>query len=245
MTNHVLLDNISHQDLRINRVFRPGHGYDMNVARVFPDELLVLQNEYPLFFIKNSDSGHFEPTALLGFSDQENLYLYDGRWDADYLPHTIERQPLLIGFQQQTVDGVPTQVPVVHIDLDHPDISATEGFPLFLPHGGESQWLERMTAILHAIHQGHEAIPAFSQTLTGMELIESVSLDLKFEDGSSRMLQGLCTIDERRLAALEGPALEFLHRKGYLHHIHMMLASQPNLEKLIRRKNRALATAAS
>jgi hypothetical protein len=245
MANHVLLDNISHRNLRVDRAFRSGRGYDTNVARVFPDELLLLQNEYPLFFIKNRDTGHFEPTALLGFSDGENLYLHDGRWDADYLPHTIERQPLLIGFQQQTVDGVPTRVPVVHIDLDHPDISEAAGFPLFLPHGGESEWLERMTAILHAIHQGHEALAPFSQTLTGMELIESVTLDLKFEDGSSQVLQGLYTIDERRLAALEGPALEVLHRKGYLHHIHMMLASQPNLEKLIRRKNRALAMARS
>ncbi|MFU8877914.1 MAG: SapC family protein, partial [Wenzhouxiangellaceae bacterium] len=110
-----------------------------------------------------------------------------------------------------------------------------------LPHGGESEWLERMTAVLHAIHRGHEALPAFSQTLTGMELIESVSLDLKFDDGSGQELKGLYAIDENRLAALEGPALEILHRKGYLHAIHMMLASQPNLEKLIRRKNRALA----
>lgn len=245
MTNHVLLDNISHKNLRVNRVFRPGHGYDSNLARVFPDELLVLQNEYPIFLIKNRETGHFEPIALFGFSDQENLYLQDGRWDADYMPHTVERQPLLIGFQEQIVDGAPTEVPVVHIDLDHPSTSQSEGMPLFLPHGGESEWLERMTSILMAINEGHKIIPLFSQTLVGMELIESVSLDLKFEDGSTQLLKGLYTIDEARLAALSGAALETLHKRGFLHHIYMILASQPNLEKLIHRKNRALMATAS
>ncbi|MEX0915178.1 MAG: SapC family protein [Wenzhouxiangellaceae bacterium] len=245
MTNHVLLNNVSHKNLRVNPTYRPGHGFDTNLARVFPHELLVLQNEYPLFFIKNRETGHFEPTALLGFSEHENLYLQDGRWDARYMPHSVERQPLLIGFQEQSLDGMPTQVPVVHIDLDHPSVSESEGMPLFLPHGGESEWLERMTPVLKAIHDGHEAIAPLSQTLVGMELIESVSLDLEFRDGSSQVLKGLYTVNESRLAALPAPALETLHRKGYLHHIYMLLASQPNLETLVERKNRALMAAAS
>lgn len=244
MTNHVLLDNVSHKNLRVNRTYKPGHGFDTNLARVFPHELLVLQNEYPLFFVKNRESGHFEPTALLGFTENENLYLQDGRWDAAYLPHSIERQPLLIGFQEQSADGEPTQVPVVHIDLDHPSVNESEGMPLFLPHGGESEWLERATAMLKAIHDGHKAIPSLSQTLVGMELIESVSLNLEFRDGSRHTLNGLYTVDETRLGALAAPALETLHTRGYLHHIYMLLASQPNLEALIERKNRVLVAAA-
>jgi len=244
MTNHALLDNVSHKNLRVNHTYRPGHGFDTNLARAFPGELLVLQNEYPLFFVKNRESGHFEPTALLGFTEHENLYLQDGRWDAACLPHSIERQPLLIGFQEQSVEGAPRQVPVVHVDLDHPSLSDSEGMPLFLPHGGESEWLERATAILKAIHDGHNAIPPLSQTLVGMELIESVSLNLEFRDGSKHTLTGLYTVDESRLAALTAPALETLHARGYLHHLYMMLASQPNLEALIERKNRALMAAA-
>lgn len=245
MTRHALLDNVSHKDLRVHRVFRPGHGYDDNVARAFPDEFEALQNEYSLFFIKNRDTGHFEPVALLGFSEGENLYLENGRWDADYLPLSIERQPLLIGFQEQDVDGMPTEVPVVHIDLDHPSVSESEGEPLFLPHGGESEWLERMSSVLMHIHEGHEATPAFSQTLVGMELVESVTLDMSFRDGSTHKVQGLYAIDEQRLAELGGSALEALHRKGYLRYIYMMLASMPNLSRLNERKNRLLMADAS
>ena len=128
----------------------------------------------------------------------------------------------------------------MHIDLDHPSVNESEGEPLFLPHGGESEWLEKMASVLNAIHEGHKALEPLSQTLVGMELLESVSLDLKFADGSAQVLQGLHTIDEQRLAGLGGAALEVLHKKGYLHCIYMLLASQPNVEKLIARKNRAL-----
>ena len=245
MTRHALLDNVSHRDLRVHRDFRPGQGYDESVARAFPEELEALQNEYPLFFIKNRETGHFEPVALLGFSEGENLYLDNGRWDAWYRPLTVERQPLLIGFQEQEVDGVPTEVPVVHIDLDHPSVSETQGEPLFLPHGGESEWLEQMTSVLMHIHEGHQAIPAFSQALVGLELIESVNLDLTFRDGTAHTVKGLYTIDQERLDALGGAALETLHKKGYLRYVYFMIASLPNLSILNERKNRQLMAQAS
>ena len=93
MTNHVLLDNVTHKDLKVDRVFGQDQGDGVNVARVFPVELGRLQNEYPLFFYKNADTGHFETIALLGFANGENLYLGDSGWDASCIPLSIERQP--------------------------------------------------------------------------------------------------------------------------------------------------------
>jgi hypothetical protein len=240
MGNHVLLDNVTHKDLRVVRNFRPGAGYDVNVARAFPSELSQIQAEYPLFFIRNSDSGHFESIALLGFEAGENLYLCEDGWDARYLPLSIERQPFLIGFQEQVVDGVPAQVPVVHIDLDHPVVSDTDGMRVFLPHGGESPLLERATSVLMAIHEGHEASQFLSQLLVGLELVESLDLHVEFVDGSKQSLTALYTINEDKLRTLNAGALEALHEKGHLQSIYMLLASQPNLENLIARKNRLL-----
>ena len=174
MTNHVLLDNVTHKDLKVDRVFGQDQGDGVNVARVFPVELGRLQNEYPLFFYKNADTGHFETIALLGFANGENLYLGDSGWDASCIPLSIERQPFLVGLQEQDVDGIPTEVPVVHIDLDHPSISQVEGEPVFLPQGGESPYLERITSVLMEIHQGHEISQSYSQLLVGLELIESL-----------------------------------------------------------------------
>lgn len=242
MTKHVLLDNVNHKNLKIRSGYKPGHGYEVNVARVFPSEFCQLQREYPLFFIKNGETGHFEPVAMLGFSADENLYLHAHGWDADYVPLSVQRQPFLIGFQTQEVDGAPAQVPVVHIDLDHPSVSESDGEPLFLPHGGLSPYLERMETILAAVHQGHEANQALSQVFVGLELIESVKVEARLEDGTTTALEGLYKINEDKLQALNANALEVLHQKGYLRNAYLMLASLQNMPRLISRKNRQRAS---
>lgn len=245
MTKHVLLDNVTHRDLRIRRVYAPGEGYDANIARVFPFEFVALQREYPLFFTKNAETGFFEPVALLGFEADENLFLGDPDWDAEYVPASIQRQPFLIGFQQQEVDGVPTRMPVVHVDLDHPSVSTTDGEPVFLAQGGESPYLERMVTALKAIHEGHEHNRALSQILVGLELIESVKVDVEFGNGSRQSLSGLFKINEERLAGLGGNALETLNRAGQLQSVFLMLASLASMPRLIERKNRRLAAGSS
>lgn len=240
MSNHQLLDNITHKALRIRHDYRPGLGFDDNVARVFPGEFIQLQHEYPLFFIKNGQTEDFEAIALLGFNEQENLYLDDGRWDANYLPLSVERQPFLIGMQQQDQDGVPTETPVVHIDMDHPSVNEAEGAAVFLEHGGESPFLERISAVLNAIHHGHETSRSMSQVLVGLELIESMQLDVSFNDGSSQSLKGLYTINEDKLRALNANALGVLHDDNYLQAVYMMLASLANISDLVARRNRRL-----
>lgn len=240
MTSHALLDNVTHKDLRVVRDYAKVPANDVNVARVFPSEFVQLQAEYPLFFIRNKEAGGFEPIALLGLADKENLYLDENGWDAAYVPLSIERGPFLIGFQEQVVDGVPSRSPVVHIDLDHPSISETEGERVFLPHGGESPLLERISSVLMTIHQGHEAAKSLSEMLVGLELIESLSLGVELRDGSQESLKGLYTINEDKLQGLNASALEALHRKGHLRDVYMMLASLPNMSRLIERKNRRL-----
>lgn len=242
MTNRVLLDNVTHKNLKINRVYGDEQGDNVNVARVFPVELGQLQNEYPLFFFKNADTGDFETIALLGFSDNENLYLGASAWEASSIPLSIERQPFLIGYQEQDVDGAPTQVPVVHVDMDHPSVGDTVGEPVFLPQGGESPFLERVSSVLMTIHQGYQDSQAFSNALVGLELIESLAVDIEFDDGTRQGLAGLCVINEDRLKNLGASALETLHKQGYLQHVYMMLASMPNLADLIRKKNKLLAS---
>ncbi len=240
MTRHVLLDNVTHKDLRVVRDYAKVPGYDVNVARVFPSEFIQLQAEYPLFFIRNKEKGGFEPVALLGFADKENLFLDENGWNAGYVPLSIERQPFLIGFQEQVVDGIPTEAPVVHIDLDHPAVSDTEGERVFLPHGGESPLLERISSVLMTIHQGHAAAKSLSEMLVGLELIESLTLGVELKDGSKQSLEALYTINEDKLQNLNASALEALHRNGHLRDVYMMLASLPNVSRLIERKNRRL-----
>lgn len=237
MSNPVLLNNIDHHNLRVITERGAAYGDNVMSALTFPDEFRLLQAYYPIVFRK-LENGSFEPHALFGFQEGENLFLggegahpdQDARWDALELPLSVERQPFLIG-----TDGEQL---MVHVDLDSPRLSTSEGEPLFLPHGGSTEYLERMNSALLTIHQGLQRSRAFVKALLEHDLLESFVLDIRLDDGSDNRLWGFYTIHEERLAALDGAALERLHRDGFLAPVYMAVASLSNLRGLIERKNR-------
>ena len=65
--------------------------------------------------------------------------------------------------------------------------------------------------------------------------------DIRLDDGSDNRLAGFHTIDERRLQALDGSALEQLSRDGHLLPAYMVLASLSRFRDLIERMNRRRA----
>ena len=155
------------------------------------------------------------------------------------------RQPFLIGRQEVTDDaGSGTQL-VVSVDMDNPRCNMTEGEPVFLEHGGTSEYLERVTAILKLIYAGYETSVGFADMLLGMDLLESFVLDVELDDGSSHRLSGFYTIKEESLRELPGKDLAVLRNNGYLEAIYMVIASMAHIPDLVRLKNRLVQGSAS
>ena len=222
--------------LRVLPAGPESHGENVGCAGIFPIEFRRVQAEYPIVFRKNASTGRFEPLAMLGFEDGENLFVGAAGWQANYLPLTIERQPFLIGFKAVTDGGVEKEEPIVYVDMDSSRIS-DEGEPVFLEHGGYSPYLEHINTVLMTIHDGHAANRHFSDALTEHELLEPFTLEVELNDGSRHRLAGFHTINEDKLNALDGKSLQVLHEKGYLEHIYMVMASIANFKTLIDKKN--------
>lgn len=229
MANAVLLNNIDHLDLRVDMRRLRGLGDEVMFAPTFPGEFRNLQAHYPIVFAKTPDGTSFQPVALFGFREGQNLFLDTGAWDATYLPLAIERQPFLIGM----ADGEP----VIHIDLDSPRVGVESGEPLFREHGGTTDLLERVSSVLLTLHEGFKATPAFVAMLVELDLLESFVLDIELPDGSQHRMAGFYTINEDRLAKLDAAALERLHRAGHLQAVYMAVASLSNFRALIERVN--------
>jgi hypothetical protein len=230
MSNHVLLNNVDHKDLRVINRRGEAYGDDVMLAITFPSEFRALQAHYPIAFRKTQDGTSFEPVVLMGFQDGENLFLGPDGWDAQYVPLAIERQPFLI--------GITNGEPLVHIDLASPRISKADGEAIFLAHGGNTEFLEQVNSTLLSIYQGVQSTPAFIAALREHGLLESFVLDIELNDGSQNRLAGFYTINEDKLAALGSDAIAALHRAGYLHATYMVLASLSNFRALIERKNK-------
>jgi hypothetical protein len=229
MANPVLLNNVEHKDLRV--ITR--HGSDLDESHpfvpTFPAEFRLLQAHYPIIFRKETEDAPFEPIALFGFEANENLFLGETSWDASTIPLLVDRLPFLIGRNGDEL--------MIHIDLDSPRISKTEGEPIFLEHGGMSPYLENVNSMLVTVHEGMQSNAAFIETLVKHELIEGFSLDVTLDDGSQNRLAGFYTINEERLEALDGAVVAELHKAGFLAPIYYQLASLSNFRGLIDRKN--------
>jgi hypothetical protein len=230
MPNIALLNNIEHKDLRIVTGHRPGLGSEVAWVPTFADEFRSLQAHYPIIFRQLEDGANYESIALLGFQEDENLFLDDGRWDAPLVPWLHERQPFYIGRNGDEL--------MIQIDLDHPRVSTTEGEPVFKPHGGNTEFLEKTSAMLSNIHNGVQANVGFLEALKRHELLDAFVLDIEFENGDRNRVGGFFTIHEERLGALDGAIIAELHAAGYLAPMYFALASLSHFRALIDRKNR-------
>ena len=230
MPRTVLLNNVDHQDLRVITRRGAEYGDGLMFAITFPAEFRNLLAHYPIVFAKTPQGTSFEPVALLGLQPERNLFLGPQGWDAAYVPLAVERLPFYIGSEGDEL--------LVHVDLDSPRISGYEGEAVFLPHGGSSEFLERMRSLLMTLHQGAQETPAFIAALLAHELLEPFVLEVAREAGEPLRLSHFYTVHEDRLRALPGPALEALSRAGHLQAAYMAIASLSQFRALIDRQAR-------
>jgi SapC len=231
MPRNVLLNNIDHKDLRVIGARSAEYGDEVMYTLTFPAEFRSVQAHYPIVFGKSAD-GQFQPLALFGFKQGQNLFLDRDGWQATYVPLMIERHPFLIGGGNGEL--------LVHIDLDHPRVSRTQGEALFREHGGNTEYLERISSMLLAIHQGLAGTAPFIAALLEHDLLESFVFDIQLADGSQNRLSGFYTIHEERLRNLDSAALAKLNAPGYLQAIFMVIASMSNFRSLIERQQTRL-----
>jgi hypothetical protein len=233
-----MLNNVAHKDLRVVTRYAAEFGDNVGTVLTFPTEYGDVQREYPIFFRKDPQTAQFQSIALLGFQQDENLFLDEHGWHAAYIPGIVARGPFLIGFQQQEINGDLRKEPVIHVDLDNPRISTTAGEPIFLPQGGNSRYLERIGTTLQGIHAGLAVSQAMFSAFTAHDLIEPVNVEIKFSEEEQFNVRGLYTISEEKLARLDGDSLFQLNSAGFLQGAFLVMASLNNVKKLIDMKHR-------
>ena len=234
MGQYEILNKEKHRNLRI----KTGHGEALGDAvmyvTTYPMEFRQIQSCYPVLFTKDANTGVFFPVALMGLEAGQNLFLQDTGWDAAYVPAAIQRQPFLIATGREE----DKQSPVVSLDLDHPRVSQHEGEALFDAEGGSTEFLNQKIAVMDELHRGMQHGSGFVDALLQHDLLEQITLDIAFNDGSKSSLQGFYSIAEEQLYQLKGDVLESLNTAGYLQPAFMAVASLSRMRDLIMRRNR-------
>ena len=110
---------------------------------------------------------------------------------------------------------------------------------MFREHGGNTEYLERISSVLLGIHEGIAAMPAFVAALLEHELLESFVLDIQFDDGAQHRFAGFYT-HPRRAAGASSTARRSAScmQPGYLQAIYMVIASLSQFPRADRRANK-------
>jgi hypothetical protein len=229
VTNVVILNSQTHRTLRVMANPSARHGDNQRFVSVVPKEFPNLVAHYPLFFAKDSETGAFYCGAVLGFDAGENLFLNEsGEGQDSYRPLNLQRGPFYIAGNE------------LAIDLDNPRVGAADGQQLFTDDGKPTTYLESIRYVFRELKPGQEMTKVFIDTLLGLKLIEPININLDFDDGTKRDLQGLYTISQDALRSLPDDVVLNLFRRGYLHLIYLMIASLQQVSVLAQKKNRRL-----
>ncbi|PUA28139.1 MAG: hypothetical protein B0W54_16790 [Cellvibrio sp. 79] len=244
-----VLNNITHEHLRVNSKFSAELGDNVVSTVTFLTEFEDVQKEYPILCRKNPETNEYQAIVFFGLEKDENLFLTDADplkqkyfgWDACYVPAALARGPFSIGMHRDVVDGAETHRPMVHIDMNHPKTKGHEGNKMFLENGGHSQYLNYISRVLEIINDGIPLTKLMFDAFTHYQLLDTVVLDIEFQNQEKLTINGFETINVEKLSQLDGVALEALNKSGFLQAAYLIAASMSNIRKLIDRKNRKLA----
>lgn len=240
MPSFDVLDNVSHADLKVKVEFGKEYGNAVNHTLVFATEFDALQREYPIYF-KQDDNNKYYAVVLLGLDKDENLFLDQHNWNADYVPAVQQRGPFALEIPQQNPASSAIADPIVRIDVNDSRVDREHGQNLFLPMGGHAPYLEESIKALKRIHVGAQINDDFFGKLDSFRLIEAITVQADYGDTLKYTIPDMFTISKARLAELKGDELFELNQLGLLEHCFAVLSSNANMSRLVNMKLRTLS----
>lgn len=231
VTNIVLLNNVDHADLLVAPGYGAIFGDAVNQTRVFAPEFEALQREYPILFRRDASGAYFS-VVLLGLDRDENLFLDQDKWRANYVPAAHRRGPFSIGVQADQPLGAERD-PMINVDLDHPRVAAGAGERVFRRHGGSAPLLEEASRALAVVFDGLEREASMFSAFEDTGLIEPVAIDVTVGEGLRYDIEDVHALSRDKLANLDGTSLERLHRAGWLAAAFHAVSSLANIDRII------------
>ena len=240
----IAVDSSTHRRTRVDMRHGRQFGDSVHLVGVVPVEFPRLLAHYPLFFVKDTETGKFGLAAMLGFDGDENLVLDGEEWTVPYIPLHAQRGPFSVGPGVAPPGESATQL-AAYLDANDPRVQEDEGEALFTNAGEPTEYLQRMNAILLELVRGTHQVAQMVDVLVEHDLLEPVAFQFEFFDGSKLRLDSLYPVHVENLAALKGDELQALHEKGYIRLMHEVIASVSHVGSLIEMKNERIRAAKS
>lgn len=218
-----------HHQLKVTADGVHQNNANIHLCHLALHEISAAAAYYPIFLIKDSDTGQFQPIALFGLDIDENIYQQANLWNKCYQPLKLTTQPF---FLVNNNDAAPE----LAINVSDPRVQNDLGETLFEANKATA-YLQQQATSLSDLSQGFALNNVFINELTKSDLIEPVELDIAFEDGQQRQLDGLYTINREMLEQVDISTQQQFEKSGYVKIIADMLGSANHVKILIDLKN--------
>ncbi|WP_010163290.1 SapC family protein [Sphingomonas sp. PAMC 26617] len=232
--NLVQLSREQHAGLRIDPAKAAATAANVHLVRIVRSEIRKAAAQYPLFFIKDGETGAFHLAALMGLEPHENLFWDGDTLDAGYVPLNLLRQPFYIG-------GEDALAGVICVDLDSPALDPAGARAIVEADGSDSPYIAQVQAMLGDLARGQAPTQALVDLAVSLKLVIEISLDITFDNGARCTPTGLYGIDQRALARHLATLPDFETALD----LAALLLSLEQVAGLVRRKNRRIADEAA
>jgi len=201
---------------------------NQHLIPVIAQDVFALAAEFPIVFVKNSESDEFVMVALMGLKDNQNLFCQDTEWKSHVAPSSFTSAPLSVALIEKGSDQV-----VVCIDEDSPLVSQTQGESLFSEDGEKTEYLQKRIESVMRIAEQTVQTQNLCKLFATKNLLSSHQLTIKHrEDAPQYLIEGIYTVDDKLLDKMPIEEFADLRKNSLLPLIYAHLTSLNQFRRL-------------
>jgi hypothetical protein len=227
----VALDSVPHRELKLALpVTDWSVGKKLNALFVAAAEFGDVCREYPIVFVRagkepdGTDS--IAPIAVMGLTQEQNLFLHDGAWRAQYMPAVLRLYPFCIG-------RIDAERFAICVDMSWSGVGQPEGERLFDADGKQTELLVAVQKQMETLEGEIQRTRLVCKRLQELDLLRDMRFDATLPDGRQHSVDGFKTVDENKMQGLSDAVIGDLHRTGVLGLIHLHWVSMGNMRRLL------------
>ena len=222
----VAISKIAHRDKALSPHRNFFFAEELLVTQICDFELQPMTGSVPLVFMRSQSSVQF--FGLLGLQIGKNLMVKtDGSWRARFVPAMLRRHPFSIG---NLPDGGQT---MVFDEGGEFIVDRDQGYNFFDEDGNFGEVIERFKELLSRISQSKARVNKACSIIEELDLFKPFDHSIKKSDGGIIRLEGLLSIDNKKLAKLKESQFFELQKSGAINLIYAHYFSQVHLLTLV------------
>ncbi|WP_421133235.1 SapC family protein [Alteromonas sp. A079] len=228
MPNYTLLDKSDHSAATLDSDDSFSHAKHFNVVTVGFNEIASISGCMPLVVTTDVSTNTRSLATVVGFEEFGNVFCNGDKWMGHAVPLSIQCYPFNYAIED---NGVSMLIDTSSVRFS--SAGSNQANRLFASDGEATGLLKRYQSMLADLVTGQQQSASFLSILDSLDLLSPLDVTLHFEDGTTKIISDLLTINESQFASLTAEQVFDLHSQGLLLAINAMMLSLRQYNRLV------------